>query len=205
MFALSVGTNELAVVSDLSLSEFCDLPPGEIATLLDSKNGKPRELYVRIMLLDWASVFELEALTMDEDASISPPPKATFSKMLYIGDSISCAAYAQLEDDYNKPSRGCLDAFPYVAQRVLAQGQPSKVGSIDLISYPGWALVAPDEQEKGWGNPLGMEDKFFHVRQLVTTTTFTNQVLGMQVSPWNTDLYAQPQPEAEVIVIELGS
>ncbi|KAG8681687.1 hypothetical protein FRC08_015481 [Ceratobasidium sp. 394] len=109
---------------------------------------------------------------MDKDASISSPPKSTLGKILYIGGSISCGSYPWSPRYFHSPPpNGCLDAFPYVAQRILAQQDPPKVFGADLISYPDWTLVTPNEQEKERRNPPGMEDKLLRVSPGARTHT----------------------------------
>lgn len=88
-------------------------------------------------------------------------------RILYIGDSISCGYFDEtgptnLQTQHTHP-RGCLDAFPYVAQRLLSQKNPLRETTADIVAYPGWTLIAPNEGEKSEGNPPGMLDGLFRV------------------------------------------
>jgi len=67
---------------------------------------------------------------------------------------------------------GILDAFPFVAQRLLLEGNPSRKVSIDFVAYPGLNLVRPTEEEKLKGFPSGMVDAFFWVGRILLTPCF---------------------------------
>jgi len=68
---------------------------------------------------------------------------------------------------------GVLNAFPFVAQRLLLEGKKSTNVSLDFVVYPGLNLVRPSEEEKLKGFPSGMIDAFFWVsRILVLTSNF---------------------------------
>lgn len=56
---------------------------------------------------------------------------------------------------------GCLDAFPYVTQRLLA-AQRKDVAN-NLLAYPGWAFVSPTptEEEANLIPSGGMAEKFW--------------------------------------------
>jgi hypothetical protein len=58
---------------------------------------------------------------------------------------------------------GILNAFPFVAQRLLLEGNNCTKVSIDFVVYPGINLVRPTEEEKLKGFPSGMIDAFFWV------------------------------------------
>ena len=58
---------------------------------------------------------------------------------------------------------GVLDTFPFVAQRQLQEHVPPRNIAVDLVAYPGFALISPTDQEKEDGFPTGMNDAFFHV------------------------------------------
>ena len=60
---------------------------------------------------------------------------------------------------------GILDAFPYVAQRILLKGDESTKVSIDFVGYPGLSLVRPTEEEE-LNFPSGMVDAFFWVSRV---------------------------------------
>lgn len=58
---------------------------------------------------------------------------------------------------------GVLNAFPFVAQRLLLEENKCTKVSIDFVVYPGLNLVRPTEEEKLKGFPSGMIDAFFWV------------------------------------------
>jgi hypothetical protein len=66
MIALSVGPDEMSIIENQSLTTVCDLEAGDCFTLVHNEAGVMERLYVRIILVDWATSFELEALVMDE-------------------------------------------------------------------------------------------------------------------------------------------
>lgn len=181
MIAIWVGRDESSIASHQPPWKVSDVEAGTSVALV--QNVAMAETYVRVMMIDWASVFELEALLVDEvlslvalsisspisdtaikDATITAPCTEEINRIIYIGDSISCGYSGETETkDAQAPLRGCLDAFPYVAQRVLSQRNPQRKVDVRIISYPGWTLVAPDEEERYEEAPPGMLEGFFQV------------------------------------------
>jgi hypothetical protein len=85
--------------------------------------------------------------------------------VLLIGDSIACGyTSSQRFSEPSLISRGYLDAFPAVAQRLLC-GTPREnvLMTIRTIAYPGILLTNSMGEEAEGGSPAGMTDKFFHV------------------------------------------
>ncbi|KAF8608351.1 hypothetical protein BDV93DRAFT_247813 [Ceratobasidium sp. AG-I] len=188
MIAIWVGKNENSIASHQPPWKVCDVEAGAGVTLVQTMTVA--ETYVRIMMIDWSSVFELGSLLVDKGATIMSARTEKIYRIIYIGDSIA-SGYSPFDPTSaqapHAPTRGCLDAFPYVAQRFLSQKDPAYKVNVNLVAYPGWTLVAPSEEEKCGGNPTGMLDGFF------------------QVSPWNTDVCAYSESVATAIVIELGT
>jgi len=65
---------------------------------------------------------------------------------------------------------GVLNGFPFVAQRLLLEGNESTKVFVDLVVYPGLNLVRPTEEEKLKGFPSGMIDAFFWVSRILLLT-----------------------------------
>jgi len=87
-------------------------------------------------------------------------------EILVIGDSITSALAVSPEQGGEPIPFGVLNAFHFVAQRLLLEGdKPTKV-SIDFVGYPGLALVRPTEEEQLKGFPSGMIDAFFWVSRI---------------------------------------
>ena len=97
-------------------------------------------------------------------------PTEEVHRITYIGDSIA-SGYSPFDPTSaqarHAPTRGCLDAFPYVAERLLSQKNPEYKIKMNIVAYPGWTLVAPNKVERCEGNPPGMLDGFFQVRHQV--------------------------------------
>jgi len=88
------------------------------------------------------------------------------TEILVIGDSITSALAVSPEQGGEPIPFGVLNAFPFVAQRLLLEGDKSTKVSIDFVGYPGLALVRPTEEEKLKGFPSGMIDAFFCVSRI---------------------------------------
>ncbi|KAG5654544.1 hypothetical protein H0H81_000069 [Sphagnurus paluster] len=122
------------------------------------------EVTIEITLIDWASVFELDAILTTSNLfdhlsrqendirAFEPPPTGTSAlQVLWIGDSISCG----YSDGSQRIPQGCLDAFPFRA-RELMRRQASRVElDLTLVAFPGITLTDGDE--------LGMVSKLFKV------------------------------------------
>ncbi|QRW12864.1 hypothetical protein RhiLY_11863 [Ceratobasidium sp. AG-Ba] len=80
MIGLSVGPDELSVFKDPSFMRVLDVIPNETIDILDRLDGKPSIYFVRIMLIDWASTFELESLTTND---VSTPPHHLFNRRIH--------------------------------------------------------------------------------------------------------------------------
>ena len=135
-------------------------------------------------------------------ATQCPPPV----DVLLIGDSIACG-YTSSEkvSEPSLTSRGYLDAFPAVAQRLLC-GTPGEnvLMAIRTIAYPGMLLTNPMGEEAEGGSPAGMIDKFFHVsfwqsrsRHVVVTGR------SHQHSPWD-ELSWSFDEHPSTVIIALG-
>ncbi|KAK7467402.1 hypothetical protein VKT23_004457 [Stygiomarasmius scandens] len=173
--------------SNSSISTY-DAQGTDIITLIDegflSSHGAG-PYAVHITLIDWASVFEIEAFLVSSDRDIiSVPPTRPSLNVLVIGDSISCG----WTDVLQSIPLGCLNALPFVLRRNVLQNEGIDI-RVDLIAYPGMTLVDPTEDELNEGAMLGMVSKFFHT------------------SPWNTEIAeALDKSDApEILLIALGT
>ncbi|CAE6393493.1 unnamed protein product [Rhizoctonia solani] len=168
-----------------------DPQPGATLHLVENENKTPSEILVKLLMVDWASLFELKCLLINEEATIHRPSITYHNRILFIGDSISCGYFAQPNGSPIPGSapRGCLDAFPYVTQRLLSADDQGYYFDVDLVAYPGWTLVSPTSEEQSEGNPWGMLKGYF------------------QVSPWDTTNQYNYNylPDISTIVIELGT
>ncbi|CEL52650.1 hypothetical protein RSOLAG1IB_05855 [Rhizoctonia solani AG-1 IB] len=189
MLAVSMIPDSASVPRSQYKWTMLDPQSGSTLHLIEKEEATPSEILVKVMMVDWASQFELKCLLTNEEATIRGPPIVHRDRILFIGDSISCGYFVQ-QDGSPIPGhtpRGCLDAFPYVAQRLLSVDQSYNF-DVDLVAYPGWALVSPTDEEQMEGNPLGMLKGYF------------------QISPWMVEQYDYKYwADVSAIVIELGT
>lgn len=92
------------------------------------------------------------------------------TELLVIGDSISSAMAVPSEQGGEPVPLGVLNGFPFVAQRLLLEGNKYTKVCVDLVVYPGLNLVRPTEEEKSKGFPSGMIDAFFWVSRILSLT-----------------------------------
>ncbi|KAF8958107.1 hypothetical protein BDZ97DRAFT_1668898 [Flammula alnicola] len=187
MLAIITGPTEEAALRESSSWKTFDPEPGSEVVIFDGQANQ-ENTFVRLAVIDWASKFELEALVVDDKASIEPSPFRTSAtpQILVIGDSISCGMAISPEQGGEPVPFGVLDAFPFVAQRLLLKGEMPKKVDLEFIGYPGMNLVPPTEQEKVKGFPTGMADAFFWT------------------SPWSKEIFS-PLLSPTVVLIELGT
>ncbi|KAF8152922.1 SGNH hydrolase-type esterase domain-containing protein [Crassisporium funariophilum] len=187
------GATEEATLKDPKAWRTLDVEGDSEVVILDETTplAQHKKTFVRLMLIDWASTFELAALSIDDNASIEPLSDAGLDpnfNILVIGDSISCGFAAPVEEGGELVPFGVLQAFPLVAQRLLMEREPSTKVAIDQIAYPGWTLVSPTEQDKEMGSgSTGMADAFF------------------RVTPWSQEVFDGPYPAPKAIILELGT
>lgn len=131
---------------------------------------------IELMMIDWASVFELEAIVTAsvplylshsncscanilQEQDICPAPPVHAGRILWIGDSISCGY-----TDGSKPiPLGCLGAFPFLARDALRKERVYPPIEIDMVAFPGISLTDRTEAEDGTDPRNGMITRFFHV------------------------------------------
>lgn len=147
-------------------------------------------LYVRIVLIDWASCFELLGFETSK-VCLSCLMRAPIN-VYSLGDSLQTAQIKPVDgssvtvsiksqsspfqrilcigdsmstgfvpEDAETLPLGCLNAIPLVAERKIRQKIPRFC--VDLVAFPGWTLVAPTEVEKNQGLPAGMSEAYFNV------------------------------------------
>ncbi|KAI0297768.1 hypothetical protein BC826DRAFT_154242 [Russula brevipes] len=168
------GSNHPAVPTQTLT--FSDAGPGVLPLFGRLEDGQ-RKL-VEIILVDWSSVLELVSIVVDSADAIQPrPDPSPASRLLFIGDSISCG-FSPLP---GLIPRGSLDAFTAISAAQL--GLP-----YDIVAFPGIILVDP----RAGGVSLirdvpGMASRFF----LAGSSPF-------EVTP------AQLDERPTIIVIALG-
>ncbi|KZT50447.1 hypothetical protein CALCODRAFT_504721 [Calocera cornea HHB12733] len=117
-----------------------NLRNGERVVLWDQP-GEGEERVCRVYIGDWGSVVEVAAFFADEETSLLPPSPAPQTRILTIGDSISCAYSMGSEWGQKVPPHGAWDAWPLLAGRIisaraLAQGQGQGQGEGQLVRAP---------------------------------------------------------------------
>ncbi|KAJ7062077.1 hypothetical protein C8F01DRAFT_123986 [Mycena amicta] len=113
---------------------------------------------VRITLIDWASVLEIDGFIAEDESRIFLPATGNRSrtrKILFIGDSISCGLSL---DDLVSPQLpfGVLDAYPYQAVASLNQLLSDIEVDAEVVAYPGISLCGDEGT-----NAQGMAEQFF--------------------------------------------
>jgi hypothetical protein len=95
--------------------------------------------------------------------SLSEPP----IDVLVIGDSISCGYVSGVSTGAISCSRGYLDTFPSVTQRLLNAFGTTPTVSITAVAYPGITFANPlAEGDPAYHSPRGMVDRSFHVSSI---------------------------------------
>ncbi|KAF7304345.1 Lipase-GDSL domain-containing protein [Mycena chlorophos] len=111
---------------------------------------------VRITLIDWASVLEIEGFILEDEQSLSETKSSgiTHSRILFIGDSISSGLSP---DNATIPSlpHGVLDTYTYQCVAALNESARDDKPEFQaqVVAYPGIALCGE--------NSTGMTEKFF--------------------------------------------
>jgi len=195
MIAIMVGPTKEATLKSSTYWQTVDPEANsEVLVLDENTHPKPqKKTFVQIMLIDWASTFELGALIYDDKGTIEPLPPNLNDEMvniLFIGDSIS-SNFGVPDDDEGEGlvPFGILDIFPFVAQRRLLENESPQNVTIDLVAYPGYTLVPPTEGEIEDGYLSGMCNAFF------------------DPTPWGKESFEVPWPDSvpKVIILELGT
>lgn len=177
-----------------------DPEAGSELTIVTSE--EPAEIVVHLMLIDWASEFELESLIVNsvnmpplfspvlashpalpQGAAVRPVRTASTPvvyqvaegekiseadqtpKILFIGDSISCGMVDSKEGSPPLMPLGCVGAFPFATQRMMAGYKPPMPFTADLLAFPSWNFVSPSkaEEEQQLIPKGGLESKFWKV------------------------------------------
>ncbi|KAH9911169.1 uncharacterized protein B0H18DRAFT_1129075 [Fomitopsis serialis] len=140
-----------------------DCGPSQEVVLVDedTPTARPVPVKITLTLVDWASVFELESVVVDNEDSVQAFPDDPRSvRVLAIGDSIT-AGYS----DGSQPiPLGCLSAYPHIAKAQLHARTGIEL-ELELVAFPGVTLVAPTPEEADEGAGQGMIDRFFHASQ----------------------------------------
>ncbi|KAK7052483.1 hypothetical protein R3P38DRAFT_1647259 [Favolaschia claudopus] len=164
-FAVSVAENMgLNSNSPVKIKTF-EAEPGTLVKLWEEPI---RDCDVEIMLIDWASVLEIEGFSTpvydpDQFGIVNLNPSHTTEQMLFIGDSITCGLALDKSAGGQPIPRGVLDAFACRALSIL-QEKHSRVLSFEALAYPGICLVGGrrENRDSADDGELGMVDRFFH-------------------------------------------
>ncbi|EJT99793.1 sure-like protein [Dacryopinax primogenitus] len=133
-----------------------NVKPGEVIPLFEGESGVER--VCRLYITDWGSVIEVAAFLCDSVDSLLPIPKGTepTTRLLVIGDSISCAYSMGPDAGLPVPPHGAWDGYSLILERLL-RAEGKHVG-VETIAYPGVTLV--DTYMAGWQQD-GMVTKFW--------------------------------------------
>ncbi|KAG6820003.1 hypothetical protein H0H93_006622 [Arthromyces matolae] len=188
-----------------------DLEPSSIVELFVASSSEEARKHrtIQLVLIDWASVLEIEGFYTETVNGIMKPSSNTHSKkvrVLHIGDSISCGA-----SNGSQPiPRGCLDAFPFIARDILSRKTHTKI-EVNLIALPGVSLTGPMKNEKIHHIVMekGMKTRFwdvgcFIVNQENEYIIRTNS--NHQASPWSDSKWTfERECSNDILVVALGT
>ncbi|GJJ09154.1 hypothetical protein Clacol_003376 [Clathrus columnatus] len=154
-----------------SVRDVTDVEPGKCLVLFNSELCKKVE--VEVVLVDWASRFQIESFVMEERDDIIPlHQKPHTRRLLFIGDSITSGFCNSGNDD--SFSRGVMDAYPFACKRALdIKGIET---SVDVLAFPGIRLVGEHDKK---GAEAGMAVKLTH------------ESAWMEENPWSFDEVVQ--------------
>ncbi|KAF8218109.1 SGNH hydrolase-type esterase domain-containing protein [Mycena galopus ATCC 62051] len=144
-----------------------------------------KESHVEIVLIDWASVLEIEGFVCADPATIVSPASLPKDQILFIGDSITCGLALDESDGGQPMPRGILDAFPHRAISLLREKLLHPL-SFEMVAYPGISLVSLDPPQQDSTLRTGMVDRLLHI------------------SPWDTAAWT-PRGNPTFICIALGT
>jgi hypothetical protein len=175
---------------------------------------------VEIILIDWASVIEIDAIIIDTVSveTVFPSNSLLFSEIGTLYSAVALAFYTSRECVVDRrlyimriynlsrrgerfPFLGYLSAFPSVTQRLLRDSENDLVVAIRTLAYPGMTLVSPAGEADG-SMARGMVERFFHVSDDIYHN-LPLMVQAFKCSPWTTfPWFFKESPS--VIVIALG-
>ncbi|KAJ6629330.1 hypothetical protein B0H10DRAFT_1986672 [Mycena sp. CBHHK59/15] len=185
MFAVTVSPTPNSQPSAVTTETF-DGEAGAIACIWNAPSGAerlavgwaPERYLVEIVLIDWASILEIDGFITDDSTYLIGHPTTQSPPMLLIGDSISCGFAVEKSQGGQPIPLGTLNAFPSHAMRLLRNQVPRNL-DLEIVAYPGISLV-------GLNSALGMVDRFF------------------RATPWDTNTWT-PRGDPEFICIALGT
>ncbi|KAJ7769216.1 hypothetical protein DFH07DRAFT_1007085 [Mycena maculata] len=187
MLAVSVApansTNPSAASVPFVRTRTFDPEPGMLMQLWDEEI---EDCYVEIVLIDWASILEIECFVAPSTEYVPRWKGPTNPLVLFIGDSITCGMALEQSDGGQPMPRGTLDAFPTQALSILRDKYSYHL-SLDIVAYPGISLVSLAHQDDDAApTASGMIDKFFHM------------------TPWDPTAWT-PRGDPKFICIALGT
>jgi hypothetical protein len=174
---LAWSVSEGSDVPTSSTVKTADASRGQEIILVERKENERNVLRVELTMVDWASIFELDALIVDSVSSFwvisshmdliarserfhLPITTSPSHHILFIGDSISSG----MAHEPDELPRGCLDTFPFATGRALQAHDTSKEISVKLVATPGICLASiPNELGDEGERIPGMSDMFFQV------------------------------------------
>ncbi|TFK71792.1 hypothetical protein BDN72DRAFT_895351 [Pluteus cervinus] len=136
------------------------------------------EYDVEFMLIDWASLIELEGIWIDQGDISAPPPKSQYD-VLFIGDSMPCG-FVEDGSDLGLIPHGCLNGYAFCARQALRDAGTTI--NVELVACPAITLVDLVQEDN---TLVGMQNRFF------------------QVTPWDSTPYT-PSGSPQVAVLALG-
>ncbi|KAF5378816.1 hypothetical protein D9615_007015 [Tricholomella constricta] len=182
------GTPMLACVisghTKENVTTLYDAGPLQIIQLytLETESQADNALTIELTLIDWASVFELEAILTISKEDIRSLPSTKGLRILWIGDSISCG----YTDGSESMPRGCLDAFPFLARDTL-RNEGENLIELDMIAFPGVSLTDQNEVEDDEISSRGMISRF------------------SCASPWSDTIHDGQECQPRLAVVALGT
>ncbi|KAJ7148763.1 SGNH hydrolase-type esterase domain-containing protein [Mycena crocata] len=175
MFAVSItrpappGSSSEAHSGQVVEIRTFDAEPGTLVQLWDHPI---QSCLVEIVLIDWASIVEIEGFVSADPRHVEPTGLVADHQILFIGDSITCGLALEPSDGGEAIPCGILDAFPFQTVSILREKYSYPL-SVDVVAYPGVSLVSIAQQtddDSGSRVLPGMVDRFFHTNPWETTT-----------------------------------
>ncbi|KAF4612861.1 hypothetical protein D9613_011150 [Agrocybe pediades] len=191
MLAIQTGSTAQVASQDPTTWKTFDPQPGSDILIFDQVSHlRHTQIFVRIVMIDWASNFEVDAIVLDEDAYITSESfirSGPVPRVLVIGDSITAGLAVPVNEGGEPLPFGTLNTFPFAAERILNENTTRTSIEMSMISYPGMCLVPPTKEEKEKGQRDGMLEVFFWD------------------SPWSHKGGEFPSLSPSAVIIELGT
>ncbi|KAJ7434508.1 SGNH hydrolase-type esterase domain-containing protein [Mycena galericulata] len=157
----ALGTHSDAPSTRIVRTKTFDAVPKTLVQLWDDKIA---DCLVEIVLIDWASILEIDGLFAPSMDHVQRGPDLPADpQILFIGDSITCGLALEESDGGQPIPRGILDAFPSRTLSILDE-EYSYPLSLDVVAYPGISLVGLHAEDNDAATAVsGMVDRFFNI------------------------------------------